>query len=124
MSQIYLKNKDLLEEIMISKKQDKLTKEAEKMFVLLANRTIKKLRYSNPMDKEDCVQTGLLILFTNWRSFDIEKGVNPFSFYTEVLKRGFAKQFNELHKLRGDPNNTVKTISLQSSNEGDGMYNL
>lgn len=90
MSQIYLKNKDLYEEILISKENDTLTKRAELMFILLGQRTIKKLRYYNPSDREDCLQMGLCILFSNWRNFDPEKGSNAFAYFTEVFKRGAA----------------------------------
>ena len=124
MAQIYLKNKDLFDEIIKSKERDKLTPLAEEMIILLANKTIKKMRYYNPSDRDDCLQTGLLIVFTNWRGFDPNKSLNAFAYFTEVIKRAMAKGFNELYKLKGDPDKKVKTISIQSSNDGGGIYNL
>lgn len=123
MAQIYLNNKDFFQEIVKCKEKDVLTREAEEMFILLANRTIKKMRYSNPSDRDDCLQTGLLIMFMNWRNFDPEKSTNAFSYFTEVFKRGMARGYNELYKIRGVDTN-VKCISIQSSNDGDGVYNL
>lgn len=124
MAQIYLNNKDFFIEIMKSKEIDELTPLAQEMMILLGNRTIKKMRYYNPIDKEDCLQTGLLIMFSNWRNFDETKSNNAFAYFTEILKRGLAKGFNEIYKLKGDPDRKIKTVSIQSSNDGEGIYNL
>lgn len=124
MAQVYLKNKEFYQEIIKCKEQDKLTYEAEQMFILLATRCIKKMKYYNPSDREDCLQTGLMIMFSNWRNFDPAKSTNAFAYFTEIFKRGMAKGFNELYKLKGDPENKIKCVSIQSSNEGDGIYNL
>lgn len=120
----YLTNKNLLREILLSKEQDRLTRDAEQMFVLLGNKTIKKMRYHNPDDRDDCLQTGLLALFTTWRSFDPAKSSNPFAFYTEVFKRGIAKGYRELFYHKGDKDNEVRMVSLSGSNDGDGLFNL
>lgn len=124
MAQIYLKNKDFYNEIIKSKEIDELTPQAQQMMILLANKTIKKMRYYNPIDKEDCLQTGLMIMFSNWRNFDETKSTNAFAYFTEIFKRGIAKGFNELYKLKGDPDRKIKTVSINSSNDGDGIYNL
>ncbi len=124
MAQIYLKNKDFYNEIIKSKEIDELTPQAQQMMILLANKTIKKMRYYNPIDKEDCLQTGLMIMFSNWRNFDETKSTNAFAYFTEIFKRGIAKGFNELYKLKGDPERKIKTVSIQSSNDGEGIYNL
>ena len=124
MAQIYLKNKDFLEEILKSKELDELTPKAQEMMILLANKTIKKKRYYNVTDKDDCLQTGLLVMFTNWRCFDPEKSQNCFAYMTEVFKRGICRGFNDIYKLKGDPDRKVKTVSLQSTNDGGGIYNL
>ena len=42
---MYLNNKDLYVEIIVSKAQGRLTRSAEKMLELLAKKTIKKMRY-------------------------------------------------------------------------------
>jgi hypothetical protein len=121
---VYLKNKDFVVEILISKQQERLTPKAQQMMILLANKTIKKMRYYNPIDREDCLQTGLLVMFQNWHNFDETKSTNAFAYFTEVFKRGIARGFNEIYKYKGDPDGEVKMISLHSSNDGDGIYNL
>jgi DNA-directed RNA polymerase specialized sigma subunit len=120
----YLKNKDLLLEIIRSKEQSRLTPPAQKMLILLANKTIKKMRYYNPDDRDDCIQTGLVDMFANWHNFDPNKSTNAFAYFTEVFKRGIARGFNELYKKKGDPDNKHKVISIQSSNNGEGIFNL
>jgi len=121
---IYLKNKDFLEEIVKSKKQGELTENAKEMLILLGNKCIKKMKYYNPIDREDCLQTGYLVMFSNWHNFDENKSQNAFAYFTEVFKRAIAKGFNELNRKKGDLDNTIKHVSIQSSNDGEGIYNI
>ena len=120
----YLNNADLLKEILISKEQGELTENAKNMFILLGNKTIKRMTYYNSIDRDDCLHTGYESLLTNWHNFDPNKSNNAFSYFTEIFKRAIAKGFNTLYKKKGDPENTVKLVSIQSSNEGEGIYNI
>ena len=122
--QVYLKNKDLLVEIIQSKENGELTDLAKDMLILLGNKCIKKMRYYNPIDREDCLQTGIMVMLSNWHNFNPEKSTNAFAYFTEVFKRGIAKGFNELYKKKGDPDGNVKQVSIQSSNDGEGIYNI
>lgn len=121
---MYLNNKDLFIEIIISKAQGRLTKNAEHMLELLAKKTIKKMRYWNNDDKLDCFQSGLLDMFQNWYNFNEEKSVNSFAYFTEVFKRGLAKGYNEIYKKKGDNDHQIKLISIEGSNEGHGLHSL
>ncbi len=98
MKKIYLNNKELYKEIIISKAMGKLTKDAEKMLILLAKNVIKKFYYYRPEDKLDCYQNGLLMMFKFWSNFDEFKSTNAFSYFTEVFKRGAAQGYNQLYK--------------------------
>jgi hypothetical protein len=121
----YITNKDLYCEIVLSKAQGKLSKEAERMLVLLGKNIIKKFYYVNPDDKYDCLQNGYYQLFKNWWMFDELKGENCFSYYTEVFKRGIAAGFNKIHKLKGDEEGVIKIISLTGySNDGESFDRL
>lgn len=122
--QIYLKNKDFFAEIVESKEQGELTDTAQQMMILLGNRTIKKMKYYNPSDREDCLQTGLMVMFQNWHNFDPEKSTNAFAYFTEIFKRGIARGYNELYKKKGDPDGDIRQVSIQSSNDGEGIYNI
>jgi hypothetical protein len=108
----YITNKDLYCEIIVSKAAGKLSKDAERMLILLGKNIIKKFSYVNPDDKFDCLQNGYYQLFQNWWMFDELKGDNCFSYYTEVFKRGIAAGFNKLHRLKGDDEGLIKVISL------------
>lgn len=124
MAKIYLKNKDLLNEIIECKKLNRLTPKAQEMFILLANKIIQKMRYYNPEDKKDCMQTGLHDMFANWKNFDVNKSTNAFAYYTEVFKRGIAREYNNIYKRKGDPEGHYKHISIESSNDGEGLYSI
>jgi hypothetical protein len=95
---IYLKNKDLYKEIIISKELGRLTPEAEKMLILLAKNIMKKFSYTSGQDKEDCFSEGLYQLFKNWHNFNENKTDNAFAFYTEIFKRGVAQGYNKVYK--------------------------
>jgi len=121
---MYLHNRDLYIEIIISKAQGKLTNRAKLMLELLAKRTIKKMRYYNNDDKLDCYQSGLLDMFSNWYNFNEDKSDNCFAYFTEVFKRGLAKGFNELHRKKGDSDHLIRLVSIESSNDGQGLHSL
>ena len=121
---LYLNDRSLYYEIILSKGKGKLTRKAEKMLELLGKETIKKMRYWNNDDKMDCYQSGLLDMYQNWYNFNEEKSVNAFAYFTEVFKRGIAKGFNEIYKKKGDSDNLIKLISLEGSNDGQGLHSL
>ena len=121
----YLHNKDLYIEIVISKAQGKLTRKAQQMLEILANKTIDKKKYWANDDKLDCYQSGLLDMFNNWYNFNEEKSEgNAFAYFTEIFKRGMCKGFNQLFKKKGDPNHSIRLISLEGSNDGQGIHSL
>ena len=112
----YLNNKDLYNELVKSKELDKLTPTAEKMLVLLAERTINKLNYVNSDDRDDCLQFALLDLLKYWRNFN-PKYPNAFAYFTEIAKRGYAKGWNKIH-----PQKYKGTISITGSNDNGGEH--
>jgi len=66
----YLNNKDFFDEMVLSLEQDKLTSNAEKMLILLAERTINRMKYVNEDDRMDCLQFAILDLLKYWRNFN------------------------------------------------------
>ncbi len=93
----YVQNKELLKEIILSKKQDKLTYNAVKMLQLIAENIANKKRYKCIEDKEDCIQTAMLDIALYWRSFDPERYKNPFAYYTSILCNGLSKGWNKMY---------------------------
>jgi len=121
---MYLHNKDLYMEIVYSKATGKLTNNSKSMLEILAKRTIKKMRYKNNDDKLDCYQSGLLDMFSNWYNFNEEKSDNAFAYFTEIFKRGMARGYDDLYKKKGDGENQVRLISIESSNDGRGLHSI
>lgn len=113
----YLSNKELYMEIVYSKAKGKLTPNAANMLMLLGKNVIKKMYYRNPDDKLDCLQEAMLSCFRFWYNFDEQKGDNAFAYYTEVIKRGLAKSWNDMYKTKGAD---VDVISL-TAYDSDGQ---
>jgi len=111
----YLSNKDLYCELIVSKAKGKLTRQAEKMLILLAKNVIKKMYYSDYDDRLDCLQTAYLDVFANWYQFDENKGDNAFAYFTEIIKRGLAKGWNSRYKLKGDADAVVISLTGYTS---------
>jgi hypothetical protein len=118
---IYVKPKELYEEICISLEQKELTPRATEMLILIAEKANQKLKYKNPQDREDCIQFALLDLFKYWGSFKPEKTTNAFSYFTQIAKNGYAKGWNKLH-----PGKYKGTLSLEGSRnpESEGIYSI
>jgi hypothetical protein len=118
----YLNNRDFYDAIVASKEQDALTKDAEKMLILLAEKAINKLRFVNDDDRYDCLSFAILDLLKYWRNFN-PKYTNAFAYFTEIAKRGYAKGWNKLHPLK-----YKGTISLDrtrnDSEDGGGIYSI
>jgi hypothetical protein len=124
MEKHYLNNKELYIEIVISKAQGRLTRNAEKMLEILAKKTIKKMRYYSNDDKLDCYQSGLLDMYQNWYNFNEDKSINAFAYFTEIFKRGLAKGWNDLYKKKGDNEHQIKLVSINSANDGNGLHSI
>ena len=121
-SKNYLNNRDLYDQMVLSKDQDELTKEAEKMLILIAERAINKMTYVSEDDRLDCLQFAILDLLKYWRNFN-PKYPNAFAYFTEIAKRGYAKGWNKIHpkKYKG----TLSLGSHSGSSEGQtGIYSI
>lgn len=115
----YLRNKDLYEEIVKCKIDGKLSDRAYKMFLILTDKVSMKMKYRDPEDKKDCIAYAHLDILKYWKSFNPEKSNNAFAYYTEVIKKGFAKGWNHLH-----PKKYEGTIRINGSLDSEGIYSL
>lgn len=93
----YVKNSDLLKEVVSSKENGKLSDRLVQMFILIATESNKKLKYKDPMDREDCISAALEDLIRYWDRFDPAKSTNAFAFFSQIAKHGFAKGWKKLH---------------------------
>jgi hypothetical protein len=99
-----------------------LSPRAIEYFILLANRAILKLTFSNPLDKEDCIQSALLDLLRYWRNFNEEKSNNAFAYFTQIAKNGYAKEYKKIHKHIGK-GEKVEFVSLSLGGDSE-IYSL
>lgn len=95
-----IKNKELYLEICKSLEQDKLTDDAVDMLVYMCNNATKKLKYKYPEDREDCISTAKMKCLLYWRNFKPELSKNAFAYFTQVIKNGYAEEFNRLRPIK------------------------
>ena len=118
----YLNNKDLYAQIVLSKEQGKLTREAEKMLILLAERTIRRMKYVDDQDREDCLQFALLDLLKYWKNFNPDYP-NAFAYFTEIAKRGYAKGWNKIHPTKYKDTMSIDRAGSKPGEEG-GIFTI
>lgn len=129
-SKYYINNREFTNEIIRCKhgllnedtgyqhKAGELSPKAINYFILLANRAIQKLTFTNPLDKEDCIQSALLDLLRYWRNFNEEKSNNAFAYFTQIVKNGYAKEYKKLYKHIGK-GEKVEFVSLSFSGDSE-----
>ena len=93
----HVKNSDLRNEIIKCKEEDKLSKEAINMLMLMAKKFAEKLQYIYPEDREDCIAFAIMDCWQYWRGYNPEKSSNAFAYYTQIIKNGFAKGWRKLY---------------------------
>jgi hypothetical protein len=120
--EIPVNNKELYNEIIISKQKGELTPKAVQMLMLIADGVLNKLLYVRQDDKKDCASFAKLDLLKYWNGFN-PKYKNAFAYYTEIAKRGAAKGWNKLY-----PKKYHGTISLDSTgfnnDNSEGIYTV
>ena len=133
-NKFYINNRDFTNEIIRCKhgllnedtgyqhKVGELSPKAIEYFVLLANRAIQRLHFSNPLDEEDCIQSALLDLLRYWKNFNEEKSNNAFAYFTQIVKNGYAKEYKKIHKHIGN-GEKVEFVSLSFTGESE-IYTL
>lgn len=112
----YVPNKDLLNEILISKEKGVLTPTAVKMLMKMANESSKMLKFKYPQDKDDVIAFAIMDCVAYWKGFKPELSTNAFAYFTQIIKHGFAKGFKKLHP--------VKDSNMVSVSKDSGFYNL
>lgn len=95
----YVNDTELMYEIILSKGLGYLTKKLENMIIIICNNIIRKMRYEDPMDRDDCLQTSILSTLESVLSFDEKKYKLSLPYCSELAKRGLAKGYNELNEI-------------------------
>ena len=111
----YVNNKELYQSIIESKEKGELTPQALNMLLRMIMEISKIFKYKFEEDREDCQAFAMEDVIKYWNRFNPEKSNNPFAFYTQMIKHGYAKGWRKLY-----PNKFSSRISLS---EG-GVYNF
>jgi len=110
----YVKNDDLLREILKSKANGKPSRELIEMCRLIASRLITKLYFKDPMDRDDVLMGGWTDMVLYYHKFNPEVSTNAFAYMTQTCKNGFGKNWNKMYKKRKDFN--VMHVSISQGN--------
>lgn len=95
----YINPQELREEVIKSRELNELTPRAVIMFQTMAKEASKKLRYRDEEDRKDCIAFAMMDVVRYWRSYNPEKSKDPFAYFTQMIKNGFAKGWRKLHPL-------------------------
>jgi len=85
----YINNKEMLEEVIKSKKQGRMTERFGEMIIILARRYSSQGSYASYTYREDMESYAFTIVCRGWDSFDPSKYNNPFAYFTQTIKRAF-----------------------------------
>lgn len=91
----YLNNKALAAELVKSKIEGQLTNKCIDMFKKLIFHVQRRLYYKDPDVKQDCASEAMAIIAAKWRSYDVQKSPNAFSYFTTTILNGLAKGWND-----------------------------
>lgn len=115
--------------IILSKGLGKLTRTAEKNIIILAEEAIRKLyfKFNSYDDIQDANQTAYYNMLVKWQGFNPSVASSAFTYFTEIHKRSASEFVNSWSKLRGitkEDERDIRRISINSSNQGNGLYNF
>lgn len=96
----YLNNKDMLEQIKLSREQDQMTDELAKMMMMLAHRFASRPNFAGYSYVEDMEAYAVMQIVKTWRSFNPDKYDNPFAFFTQCVKNSFFQYLKKEKKQR------------------------
>lgn len=96
----YVKNADLLAELIECKKTGVLSNKAIEMFRQIATKLSSKLKYNDEEDRKDCISYAVIDCYKYWENFDPEVTQNAFAYITSVCRNGFAKGWRALGKMQ------------------------
>lgn len=96
----YLNNKDLLAEVILSKKNGQMTNKLALMLQMLCARYGKRGNFSGYTYNDDMQAYAMLMLVKTWNSFNPKKSKNPFAFFTQCIKNSFIQYLNNEKRHR------------------------
>jgi DNA-directed RNA polymerase specialized sigma subunit len=113
MAKNYVNNKDLREQVRLSRIDNEPTAELIKMWQEMAKKFSGTMSYKFDSDRDDCISGGVIDCYLYWRNYNEEKSTNCFAYFTQLIKNGSAKMWRTLY-----PNhfNAGNMTSLSNNN--------
>lgn len=95
----YLKNKDLLAEVIACREDMKMSDKLANMLTMLTARYGRSAQFGGYTFNEDMQAYAMMMLCKTWVGFNPERGSNAFAYYTQSIKNSF-KQFLNREKVQ------------------------
>jgi len=96
----YLNNRDLLEQVILSKEQGKMSDKLAHMLITLCARYARRGNFANYSYNDDMQGYAMMMIVRTWASFKPEKSNNPFAYYTQSIKNSFIQFLNQEKRQR------------------------
>lgn len=116
-SKNYLNNKDLLFQVIESKKAERMSDTLARMLQMLCKRYASRGQFASYTYNEDMQAYAMMMLVRTWNSFKPEKSSNPFAFYTQCIKNSFI-QFLKLEQYQRDVRDKILVTHGLSPSHG------
>lgn len=94
----YVRNKDLIPEIMKMNESGLISEELGRMLLLIAKNISNKGNFINYTWKEDMIQEAVLTCCRYLKNFDLKKSNNPFAYITTICNHAFVNYINKQKK--------------------------
>ena len=105
MSNKYVTNKEIMEQVHIWKKTGKMPEKLGEAFLIIAKNLSNKSNFIGYTWKDEMVSEAALTCVKYFRNFDPEKSKNPFAYITRICYNSFVnsiKKQNKHGKMRQD----------------------
>lgn len=92
----------LYKEIVESKRLGKLTPEAANILIKMSQQISNRMAYPSSLEKNRALQYGLNSVIKNWDNINMKLAVNGHvvsQYYSEIIKRGFARGYYRRTKV-------------------------
>lgn len=96
----YVRNKDLLPEIIKCRDRGKISEYLGEMLLLIVNNYARRSNWSNYTYKDDMKGHAMVHLTNAALKFDPKRSQNPFAYYTQVTKNAFIQILKQERKHR------------------------
>lgn len=117
---IKIDKKEFYNAIVESKELGELTPKAFELIMQLCKNYMTRTYYKNSQDRDECFQSAITDCLTGWSKFNPDYSSNAFSYFTQIIKNGLIKGWNDIYKQK------IDVISLESGEESDdgGIYSI